>query len=245
LETIRIKQQISKAKTFLKRKLITSIEYDAWEAASLSLLEEIFGKKSNYATAFLKQKESDDLILAGFGSPSAAELIRIISCQLKVLEGAVEYIEQKQTGITSENPKRNSSKTKHGGPAYVNEKRILQLKAIEHWDTSKLVRFCEEINSSFENGNYLSTGMLLRAILDHVPPVFEVSNFSGLANNWKGTKSFKESMERLEKSSRKISDSFLHTQIRKSETLPTSTQVDFSNDLDVLLAEIIRICKDK
>lgn len=48
-------------------------------------------------------------------------------------------------------------------------------------------------------------------------------------------------MSRLENSSRKIADSYLHTKIRKKESLPNKTQVNFSNDIDVLLAEIIRI----
>lgn len=80
----------------------------------------------------------------------------------------------------------------------------------------------------------------MRAILDHVPPVFELDDFTKVANNF-GTKSFKDSMLNLNNSSRKISDAYLHTQIRKNESLPTLTQVDFSNDLDVLLSEIVRI----
>jgi hypothetical protein len=35
----------------------------------------------------------------------------------------------------------------------------------------------------------------------------------------------------------------LHYQIRKSETLPNETQIGFSNDIDVLLSEIVRILK--
>jgi len=48
-------------------------------------------------------------------------------------------------------------------------------------------------------------------------------------------------MAHLENSARRIADAHLHTQIRARETLPTATQVNFSNDLDVLLAEIVRI----
>jgi len=47
----------------------------------------------------------------------------------------------------------------------------------------------------------------------------------------------------LENSSRKITDQHLHGQIRKGETLPTARQLDFPQDVDVLLAEIIRILK--
>ena len=79
--------------------------------------------------------------------------------------------------------------------------------------------------------------------MDHVPPIFGCKKFSEVANNYAGAKSFKESMLNLENSSRKISDQYLHVQVRASETLPTVRQVDFSNDLDVLLGEIVRILK--
>ena len=50
-------------------------------------------------------------------------------------------------------------------------------------------------------------------------------------------------MEHLQNSSRKIADSNLHTLIRGKESLPSQIQVNFSNDVDVLLAEIIRVLK--
>jgi hypothetical protein len=80
--------------------------------------------------------------------------------------------------------------------------------------------------------------MLLRAILDHIPPVFGAPSFRQFASSIAG-KSIKASMERLDKSSRDISDRWLHEQIRKAESLPTTTQVDFRQDLDVLLGEVV------
>jgi len=47
-------------------------------------------------------------------------------------------------------------------------------------------------------------------------------------------------MMQLENSTKQIGNLFLHTQARKAETLPNSTQVDFSSELDVLLSEVIR-----
>jgi hypothetical protein len=85
--------------------------------------------------------------------------------------------------------------------------------------------------------------VLTRALLDHIPPIFKCNKFSEVANNYGGSKSFKEAMKYLENSSRKIADHYLHCQIRKSESVPNVKQVDFSNDIDFLLAEIIRILK--
>ena len=133
---------------------------------------------------------------------------------------------------------------KSGTYNFVNPTRIKELKGLKNtdFDTSKLVRFCEELNTVFACKCYLSTAMIVRAIIDHVPPIFKKNTFIEVVNNH-GSKSFKDSIKNLNNSSRKISDSHLHTQIRKMEVLPNSNQVDFSNDLDVLLAEIYRVLK--
>lgn len=128
---------------------------------------------------------------------------------------------------------------------YVDLERIKELGAIksDNFDLVKLIKLCEELNESYANGCYLAVAMLVRAILDHVPPIFECKSFAEVANNFAGSRSFKHSMANLENSSRKIADAHLHGQIRSKETLPNKTQVNFSNDLDVLLAEIVRVLK--
>jgi hypothetical protein len=130
--------------------------------------------------------------------------------------------------------------------AYVDPSRINDLKTINQpqFDISRLVRLCEEINICFAGECYLALTMLVRSVLDHVPPLFSAKSFTEVANNYKGSGgSFRLSMLNLENSSRKIADSYLHGQIRSAETLPNAIQTDFSNDFDVLLAEIGRILK--
>jgi len=128
---------------------------------------------------------------------------------------------------------------------YIDETRIQELLDIsnESYDLSKLIQILREINTCYKKNCYISVILLIRALIDHVSPIFGCNKFSEVANNYKGSKSFKESMLNLENSSRKIADQHLHCQIRKSETLPNKTQVNFSNDTDVLLSEIIRILK--
>ena len=101
---------------------------------------------------------------------------------------------------------------------------------------------CKELNDNYSLANYLSCGMLIRAILDHVPPIFGKSTFKEVVNNY-GTKSFKDIISPLEDSARKISDSYLHNPIRKKEILPTKTQVSFQPNMDCLLTEIVRVIK--
>lgn len=130
---------------------------------------------------------------------------------------------------------------------FVNLDRIKELIAsqtISDFDLSALIRRCEELNVCYTNKAYYSVGMLVRSIIDHIPPVFGKVNFAEVAGAH-GAKSFKDSMMHLEKSSRKIADSILHTHIRRKESLPNDTQIDFSRDLDVLLAEILRFIREK
>jgi hypothetical protein len=89
----------------------------------------------------------------------------------------------------------------------------------------------------------MSVAMLVRSIVDHVPPIFSCNSFAAVGSNYGGSTSFKSSMQHLDKSLRKIADSHLHTQIRRTESTVTAQQVSFSADLDVLLSEVVRLIR--
>ena len=95
----------------------------------------------------------------------------------------------------------------------------------------------------YAQGCYMAAAMLVRGIADHIPPIFGCKTFSEVANNYGGPRSFRGSMQHLEGSLRHIADACLHVQIRKTETLPNEAQLRFQSDLDVLLAEIVRISR--
>ena len=128
-------------------------------------------------------------------------------------------------------------------PPYISERRIDELRTLPNvqWDLTRLIRMLEELNDAYERGNFLTVPMLIRAIKDHVPPIFSELNFSSVFN--KSSKSVKGNLERLENSLKHIADGQLHSHIRNSEVLPTDVQVDFRNDLDVLLGEVVRRVK--
>lgn len=125
---------------------------------------------------------------------------------------------------------------------FVNNERIEQLRNISNseFDLKRLIRMLDEINDNYSLSNFLSVAMLSRAIIDHIPPLFGLNTFNEVTNNY-GNKSFKKNMEHLNNSMRSIADSYLHVTIRKNESLPNETQIDFSRELDFLLAEVIRI----
>jgi hypothetical protein len=124
---------------------------------------------------------------------------------------------------------------------FVNKERIENLKKSESdYDLKRLVEYLEELNDNYKRGSYLCVAMIGRSIINHVPPIFGYLTFKEVANNY-GRKSFKKSMNHLDESMRSIADSYLHETIHEKETLPNSTQVNFSQDLDLLIAEIIRV----
>jgi len=136
-----------------------------------------------------------------------------------------------------------------GSGVYVDPSRLKQLHAIrsEKFDLVKLIKLCDELNESYDDGSFFAVAMLVRAILDHIPPIFDCNSFAQVASNYGGSaktfQSFRKSMEHLLNSSREISNRHLHSQIRSKEELPNKTQINFANDLDVLLEEIVRILK--
>lgn len=130
---------------------------------------------------------------------------------------------------------------------YVDESRIADLRCLEppDFDLRKLIALCEELNQCYRAQCYHAVAALTRSLIDHVPPIFGVRSFSEVANNYAGSRSFKDSMRQLESAARRIGDQHLHTQIRSSETLPTRVQVDFSQVVDVLLGEIVRLLQPR
>jgi len=124
--------------------------------------------------------------------------------------------------------------------------RIEELDALRpsQYDLTRLIQMLVELNRAYAAHSYLSCIFLLRAVLDHVAPVFGFNTFGEVVNNYgEGGRSFRESMQHLQHSLRKIADSFLHGAIRSKETVPTKMQVEFRPAVDTLIAEIIRLLR--
>lgn len=130
---------------------------------------------------------------------------------------------------------------------FVNPARLDDLRAVKNstYDCTRLILMCSELSDCASRGNAHAVIMLLRAIIDHVPPIFGQKSFREVANSYPGPRSFKDAMTNLENFSRKIADLYLHSQIRQSEPLPNMTQVNFSQALDLLLAEVVVLLSSK
>jgi len=204
----------------------------------------------------------DELInffdILGLGKPNTTKLRYFLSGDKRTKKVASDTWRLKsdkveevglELGIAEcvEQDKKQKSQIQHKkwGSEFVDPERIKQLKHLGNsgWDFSRLIKMCDELNLNFSQKNYIATIALVRSVLNHVPPIFQSKTFSEVVNNYKCEKSTKESFEHLENSSRKIADFYLHVPIRKRESLPTRTQVNFSQELDVIIGEIVRILK--
>jgi len=104
-------------------------------------------------------------------------------------------------------------------------------------DIASLVRMCKEINSSHEHGNVLAAVLLMRTVLNHVPPVFGYQAFEQVVAAQK--KSLKESFDHLENGLRKIADFHAHRRIGAFESYPSVAQVEpFKPQFELLLQQV-------
>lgn len=67
----------------------------------------------------------------------------------------------------------------------------------DRYDRSKLLRLIDELNDNHLRGNTYAAHALLRAILDHVPPLLGCADFRAAANNYPWSRTDKAYMRRL------------------------------------------------
>lgn len=195
-----------------------------------TLLDETLAANNDFARQLIFTVNNGS---GGFmGGPSLA----CVSEVEQLLRGAMRTIERRQQAKPLEFAKA-ATKT-----PYVDPERIAELQRIQGqtWDYSKLIQLCGELNIASEHECHYAMAMLVRAITDHVPPLFKVGSFKQVVANYNGSRSFKDAMAHLDTGLRKIADGILHEQIRRREAMPNATQVNFSQTLDLLLAEVIR-----
>lgn len=128
---------------------------------------------------------------------------------------------------------------------YVSENRMGHLTSLSSpdYDFTRLLATLRELDVAYTTNSFMAIAMLVRAVIDQIPPIFNCRSFNEVVSNYSGSKSFKKSMEHLNQSLRSVADAHLHEHIRRKESIPTFQQVDFRADLDVLLGEVVRILK--
>ena len=182
----------------------------------------------------------EPIVLFGSGIEQARKRIRHRLAWLKQLPSELSH---KQTMDNLTNIGRRGSVAAQGpGTAvvYVDPARITELRQLTgpSFSTAKLVRLCEELNACMGTESYLAAIMLVRAIKDHVPPIFSCKTFDQVVSQTNG-KSFNAQLNRLNSQAKDVADRFLHDPIGPTQALPKLPQVEFRSELDALLGEVV------
>jgi len=72
--------------------------------------------------------------------------------------------------------------------SYVDTQVIAAIKAqqgADQFDRSKLLRLIGELNDNYARGNSYAANALLRAILDHIPPLLGCASFAAAVNKYR------------------------------------------------------------
>jgi hypothetical protein len=222
-------------------------KYEKWYRGCIGLMKSnVFSGLDDFQELYYDDEESlpsiRKAILRGFTISNYFGFTDRFNSQVAILASLEQEFEHRQKSLVMQSPN-----PLHLIP-YIHATRIEELRSIKshQFDLTKLIKLCEELNQCYDAQCFFAVTMLARAVIDHIPPIFGCIEFTEVANNYGGKtacKSFKKSMQNLRNSMKNIADSHLHDRIRSKETLPNQTQVNFSNDFDILLAEVVRILR--
>ncbi|SCL38826.1 hypothetical protein GA0070624_6352 [Micromonospora rhizosphaerae] len=104
--------------------------------------------------------------------------------------------------------------------AYINPRVLDQLREASgaSWDTTKLVALAEELDACVQAGHVYASHAVLRALLDHVPPLFGQKSFAAVVSSHAWAKTDAKYLGRLS-TFRDQADDALHRQISKMADL--------------------------
>jgi DNA segregation ATPase FtsK/SpoIIIE-like protein len=129
--------------------------------------------------------------------------------------------------------------------SYIDKSQIESIKESKSiFNTDHLVNILEEINRCYGNECYIACGILIRALLDHIPPLFEKKNIEEVVNNYSWDRSSERSSRKIVKTLyEKISffELNIHKQISKKVLNINQDEYDLpdTTSLKLLLNEVI------
>ncbi|MDH6607323.1 hypothetical protein M2164_002958 [Streptomyces sp. SAI-208] len=126
--------------------------------------------------------------------------------------------------------------------SYVSGKIVNDLKSIassSKLNCEKLLNLISELNAAYSGGNAYSAHAMIRAIIDHIPPVFGFTKFSEVHNNWTWGRTDKNYMSKLS-DFRATADDVLHRQISNNADLIEMEDLPPRTWLNRLLQECVQ-----
>lgn len=109
----------------------------------------------------------------------------------------------------------------HGPRTYIDARVTASIQALtdtHRFDHTKLLELMAELDDNVARGNAYAAHALLRAVLDHIPPMLGCTSFTAVANNYPWTRTDKGYVHRL-LDFRIQADDVLHRQISSRSDL--------------------------
>lgn len=123
--------------------------------------------------------------------------------------------------------------------SYVSQEIIEGLiKKRDGFNYKKLIKMLNEINSNHIASHAYATSMLIRAVLDHIPPIFGYSSFDAVVSNYGWGKTDRAYMKSL-LDFKNEGDDALHRQISGQDDLLDMTSLPVAHRFNRLLQECL------
>jgi hypothetical protein len=200
-------------------------------------------KQTAYVYGFLDLGRPFVAAVKRIGDPDLSDLVSKLKLDIDYiteaytlqaeLQGVIDHLRE-----ASADPTYGSSVKSNAAFLETSVLSALRQAQPQKFDCTKLVRFCEELNDAYGRGNYISCALLMRGIMNHVPPVFGCQTFAQVVAQ--SGRSLKTVFERLEDNARPIADLHTHAIIRAKESLPTKHQVEpYKASFELLIQEVV------
>ncbi|MFC4328697.1 hypothetical protein ACFPC0_12790 [Streptomyces andamanensis] len=129
--------------------------------------------------------------------------------------------------------------------SYISDKIVADLQSIadsSKLNCEKLLKLIGELNAAYSGGRVYSALAIVRAIIDHIPPIFGFIKFSEVHSNWAWGRTDKNYMLKLS-DFRSTADDVLHRQISSNVDLIEIEDLPPRTWLNRLLQECVQQLK--
>ena len=110
----------------------------------------------------------------------------------------------------------------------------------DSFNYQKLVKMLNELNTNYAVSYFYSTSMLIRSVLDHIPPLFGYLDFKEVVNNYSWGETDRKYMKKL-LDFKNEADDVLHRQISNNPDLITLEDLPTSVRINRLLQECLQV----
>ena len=166
-------------------------------------------------------------------SSHVARVWRDVGWRLQSMNQAAEQVVFTRVTDSRLSPGRNDNGASRS--TYVNAQVIAAIRAHGgpgKLDRSKLLRLIEELNENYTRGSTYAAHAVLRALLDHIPPLLGYTSFTAVVNNYPWSRTDKAYMRRLLDFKLQADDA-MHRQISARADLLSPHDSSYSRGLTV------------